>query len=112
MNEMLIFLLSPLGLHIHAVWQYLILACFCWVAFFSGWDGRGRSPLGTLGHSLLRLAAFFLLWAAAYGAIAALQWLLINWVLGIVTLGGLAVLVLGLVVGCGRRAEPVCWVVP
>ena len=112
MNEMLNFLLSPLGLNIHAMWQYLILACVGWVAFFSGWDGRGKSPLGTLAHGLLRMAAFLALWAVAYGTIAAMQWLLIHWVLGLVTLGGLGLLTLALIAGCGRRAEPVCWVVP
>lgn len=112
MNEMLIFLLSPLGLPIHALWQYLILAVLGWAAFFSGWDGAGRSPLATLGHGLLRFCAFFLLWALAYGAIAAFQWLLMHWILGIVALVGLALLALALIAGCGRRAEPVCWIAP
>lgn len=112
MNEMLSFLLSPLGLPIHAVWQYLILAALAWASFFSGWDGTGRSPLGTLAHGLLRFAAFFLLWALAYGTVAAVAWLAANWILGIVVLVGLGLLALALVAGCGRRAEPVCWAAP
>ena len=112
MNEMLTFLLSPLGMGIHALWQYLILAALAWVAFFSGWDGQGRSPLGTLGHGVLRFCVFFLLWALAYGMVAAVSWLLLHWILGVVVLVGLLLLTLALVAGCGRRAEPVCWAAP
>ena len=112
MNEMLIFLLSPLGLPIHALWQYLVLSLLAYGAFFSGWDGTGRSPLGSLGRGLLRFCAFFLLWALAYGIIAAVRWLLVNWVLGIVVLVGVLLLTLALLSGCGRRAEPTCWAAP
>ena len=112
MNEMLNFLLSPLGLPIHALWQYLILAGLAYMAFFSGWDGQPGSPLGTLAHGALRFGAFFLLWAACFGAVAAVTWLIAHWVLGIVSLVGVLLLTLALVAGCGRRAEPVCWAAP
>lgn len=112
MNEMLMFLLSPLNLPIHAMWQYLILAAFGWAAFFSGWDGKAQTGLATLTHGMLRLVAFFLLWAVAYGAIALVQWLVAHWILGIVALTGALLLTLALIAGCGRRAEPVCWAAP
>lgn len=105
---MLDFLLSPFGLPIHALWQYLALALLGYAAFFTGWDGCPASAAGVLGHWFLRLLVFCLLWALGYGMVAAVQWLLINWILGIVVLVGVLLLIAALFAGCGRRAEPVC----
>ncbi len=108
MYTMLDFLLNPLGLPIHALWQYLVIALLGYAAFFTGWDGRAQSAVGVLGHWLLRLTAFLILWAAGYGMIAAVQWLLAHWILAIVVLVGTALLVAALLAGCGHRAAPAC----
>lgn len=108
MYNMLDFLLNPLGLSIHALWQYLVIALLGYAAFFTGWDGQAKCAAGVLGHWLLRLAAFLVLWAGCYGIIAAVQWLVVNWVLAIVVLVGVALLIAALFAGCGHRAAPVC----
>lgn len=105
---MLDFLLNPLGLPIHTLWQYLVIALLGYAAFFSGWDGQPASAAGVLGHGILRLIAFVLLWAGAYGLIAAVTWLMAHWILAAVVAVGGGALIAALCFGCGHRAAPAC----
>lgn len=98
-------LTDPLGLPIEWYWEYLILAVIGVVAYAAAYrcvgdmysDGMiDGSTSGSFFHWLIRLILFVILWAVAYGIIAAVKWLTDNWVLVLSVLGGV-VAVIGIV---------------
>lgn len=88
---------DPLGLPIHALWEYIILSGIGAVAFSVGWDVSPGGPFGSLIHWVVRLAVFVILWAIVYALIAAIQWIICNWVVTIAIIV-VALLVIGAIV--------------
>ena len=86
-------LTDPLGLPVNDVWEYLILAVIGGVAFSIAWEASPGGILGSLIHWIVRLLAFFSLWACTYAAISAVQWVIDHWIITICVLVGIALAV-------------------
>ena len=95
------FLIDPLGLPIHWLWEYIILLIIDKIAYrtaFSavgdlydaGMDGKG---LGSFFHCVIRTFCFAVMWAITYVVIWACKWLFANWILIVSILGGIVLLV-------------------
>ena len=93
-------LTDPLGLPVHDLWEYGILAVIGILAFGFGWTVSGGGVFGSIVHWVVRFLAFLVLWAVAYVLLAAIQWLIANVVLvcGTVILA-VAAVVMGSVFG-------------
>lgn len=79
-------LTDPLGLPINALWEYIILTVIGGIAFSVGWEASPGGIFGAIIHWTVRLLAFFVLCAITYAAIAAVQWLIVHWLLALGTL--------------------------
>lgn len=91
-------LTDPLGLPTEWYYEYLILAAIGAVAYGIAYrcvgdmyhmgaiDGRTS---GSFFHWLIRFILFAVLWAVTYGVIAAVRWLIENWVMVLCILGGI-----------------------
>lgn len=86
-------LTEPLGLPIHALWQYGILSVLGAVAFVVGWQVSPGGNFGAVIHWGVRILAFFLLWAVAYGLIAIVQWAILHWLLAVTILAMLVIVI-------------------
>ena len=95
-------LTDPLGLPIHPLWEYLILAVLFGVAFVLAYafvgilyrDGDLHTRTGgSAVHWAVRLAIFVVLWALTYAVIWLVQALSMYWIIALSVAGGLAVLV-------------------
>jgi hypothetical protein len=92
-------LIDPLGLPIEWYKEYLILAVIGAVAYIIAFrcvgdmyhigmiDGRTS---GSFFHWLIRLVLFVVLWVITYGMIVAAKWLIVNWVMFLSVVGGIA----------------------
>ena len=83
-------LTDPLGLPVNDIWEYLILAVIGGVAFSVAWESSPGGILGSLIHWIVRLFAFFGLWACAYAVLSAVQWVIAHWIITICVLVGIA----------------------
>lgn len=72
---------DPLGLPVHDLWEYGILALIGIAAFAVGWEVSSGGTFGWIMYWVARLLAFFVLWAVAYILLAAVQWVLAHLVL-------------------------------
>lgn len=72
---------DPLGLPVHDIWEYAILAVLGILAFCVGWEVSFSGMVGFVMHWIARLLAFFVLWAAMYVLLAAVQWVIAHLVL-------------------------------
>ena len=88
---------DPLGLPVHWIAEYILLALIGAVAFGIGWDVSPGGPLGSLIHWVVRFIAFVFLWAVAYGLIWLVKWIISNWLLSIGIIVAI-VLVIGIAV--------------
>lgn len=79
-------LTDPLGLPINDLWEYLILAVIGKIAFSIGWEASPGGIFGAIIHWIVRLLAFFALWAITYAVIVAAQWLIANWLMALIIL--------------------------
>lgn len=107
MNPILFELLpDPLGLPIHDLWEYAILAVLGLLAFGAGWQLSSGSLFGSVMHWVARLLAFFVLWAAAYILLTAVQWIIAHLALvcGTVIMA-VAVIVIASVTGTHRYTK-------
>lgn len=95
MEAMLLAILKePLGLPIHALWEYGILAVLGLATVSFDWESFPKGIFGRVMHGSVRLTVFFALWAVVYVLLASLQWVAANLLLvcGIVTLVFVAML--------------------
>lgn len=74
-------LTDPLGLPVRDIWEYAILAVIGIFAFGVSWQVSSGGLFGCLIHWVARLLAFCVLWAVAYVALAAIQWVFAHLVL-------------------------------
>lgn len=85
-------LTDPLGLPINDLWEYLILAVIGKIAFSIGWEASPGGIFGAIIHWIVRLLAFFALWAITHSVIAAVQWLIVNWLMVLIILVSVSIL--------------------
>lgn len=93
------FLIDPLGLPVEWYWEYVILAVVGIVAYkiayrtvgdmYSGHFIGGRWT-GSFFHWLIRLLIFVVIWAVTYGAILFGKFIIANWQMILMVLGGIA----------------------
>lgn len=74
-------LTDPLGLPVGDLWEYVILAVIGILAFGVGWRVSFGGLFGFVMHWVARLLVFFVLWAAMYVLLAAVQWIFAHLVL-------------------------------
>ncbi len=95
---------NPLGLPIHDLWEYAIVAVLAILAFGVGWQVSSGGILGFVMHWVARLLTFFVLWASTYALLAAVQWVFAHLVLVCVTvLMAVVVMVIASVTGLHRE---------
>ncbi len=98
-------LTDPLGLPIHFLWEYLILAIIGAIAFKIAWDVSPGGFGGSAIHWIVRLIAFIILWAMVYGVIALVKWIFTNWVIALCIVIGIIVLGIVVAVIVNRNSE-------
>lgn len=98
-------LTDPLGLPINALWEYLILLVIGAISFSVGWEVSPGGRFGSVIHWCVRLIAFFVLWAIAYGAISAFQWFVAHWVACTAVLLGIFVVIIAVILIRKRLSE-------
>lgn len=76
-------LTDPLGLPIHALWEYGILLILETAAYIVAWRVSPGGALGSLIHWFVRFLAFFALWALSYAVMAAVLWVIAHWQLAL-----------------------------
>lgn len=72
---------DPLGLPVNDLWEYGILAVIGLITFAIGWEVPVGGLFGWIIHWAVRLLLFFVLWAAVYALLAAVQWVIAHLVL-------------------------------
>ena len=90
-------LTDPLGLPIHALWEYGILSAIGAVAFVVGWQVSPGGDFGAVIHWGARLLTFLVLWAVAYALIAIVQWAILHWLLAVTVLAMLVIVIFAVV---------------
>ena len=94
-------LTSPLGLPIAWFWEYIILWVISGIAYRVAFALVGNlydshlifgSLSGSICHWIIRLFFFVLFWFIAYGIIAAVNWIVINYILCLRVLGKILIL--------------------
>ena len=85
-------LTDPLGLPINDLWEFAILAVIGKIAFSIGWEASPGGIFGAIIHWIVRLLAFFALWAITYAVIVAVQWLIANWLMVLIILVSVSIL--------------------
>lgn len=76
---------SPLGLPIHPLWEYLIIALIGKLAFKIGWDVSPGGPFGSIIHFAVRGLSFVVMWGGAYMIIAIIKWIIANPIMALIT---------------------------
>lgn len=82
-------LTDPLGLPIHALWEYVILALIDRITFHIAWDASPGGFGGSTIHWVVRTIAFFIIWAITYSVIAVMKWFFVHWLLILCILGAI-----------------------
>ena len=100
-------LTSPLGLPIPWYVEYIILVVVNTAAFelafaavgklYSGDIIHGRKT-GSVLHWIIRLVAFFVLWAVLYGLVAFVKLCIVNWIWVVSILGALIFITLSILI--------------
>jgi len=92
------FLIEPLGLPIAWYWEYVILTVIGTIAYFIAYNTVGdmyradfisSRTAGSLFHWLIRLVVFAIIWAVIYGAIWLCKLIIANWLMILMTFGGI-----------------------
>ena len=87
---------NPLGLPVQDGWEFGILGLLALVVFSQHWETYFRGIFGAVLQVVARLLVFFVLWAAAYVLLAAVQWIVAHLVLvcGTVVMAVAAIVIL------------------
>ena len=88
-------LTDPLGLPIHALWEYVILAVINEIAYRIAWEASPGGFGGSTIHWVVRAISFVIVWAVTYFVITVVKWIFAHWVL-IVCIPGAILLVAGI----------------
>ena len=91
-------LISPLGLPLPIIWEYILLAIIEGIAFRIAWNVSPGGPAGSLIHYLVRIPAVFIFWAFAYAIIAFAKWIIQNWIIALCVTIGILVLIYAIVI--------------
>ena len=97
-------LTDPLGLPINDLWEYLVLTIIGFFAFTIGWEVSPGGTFGSLIHWLVRLFAFFGLWAVTYAVISDIQWSVSHWVITLCILTGIVLVACTIAWAMRRRS--------
>ena len=98
-------LISPLGLPLPIIWEYVLLAIIEGISFRIAWDISPGGPAGSLIHYLVRLPAFFIFWAFAYAIIAFARWIIQNWVIALCATIGILILICVIIIFVKRAKK-------
>ena len=82
-------LTDPLGLPIHALWEYVTLAVINEIAYRIAWEASPGGFAGSTIHWVVRAISFVIMWAVTYAVIAAVKWIFAHWVLVVCILGAI-----------------------
>ena len=72
---------DPLGLPISSIWEYIILLILNEITFCIAWKASPGGICGSEIHWAVRIPAFIVLWAIAYGLIFFAKWICANWII-------------------------------
>ena len=82
-------LTDPLGLPIHALWEYVILAVINEIAYRIAWESSPGGFGGATIHWVVRAISFVIMWAVTYFVITVVKWIFAHWVLIVCILGAI-----------------------
>lgn len=85
-------LTDPLGLPIHALWEYVILAVINEIAYRIAWEASPGGFGGSTIHWIVRAISFVIMWAVTYLVITVVKWIFAHWVLVVCILGAILVI--------------------
>ena len=97
------FLTNPLGLPIHPLWEYLILAVIGKIAFRIAWNASPGGFGGSTIHWVVRIIAFVVMWAATYAVIAFAKFIIAHWIPIACIIGGLTIVGIAFVITYKRK---------
>jgi len=74
-------LISPLGLPINPIWEYLIILLIGEIVHEIAYKVSPGGAFGSLIYWLTKIVAFFVIWAFLYFTIIAIQFIIDNWII-------------------------------
>lgn len=86
-------IISPFGLPVNPILEYLLLAIIGIIAFRIAWDASPGGFFGSIIHYVVRTATFIIMWAVTRIIITVIKWIIANTIMTIVIGASVIVLV-------------------